>query len=490
MSRGRYYRKKQKRIQAGHEKIIPEPGMRKTIGIAAGIITGVLLLVYLGTAFFFTAHFYPGTVVNGRELSLKGAEETENYLRELVEKYQLSLVEKDGSSEQIRGSDIGLKIQESPAVKEAFWKQKPFLWPYTLFRAGSIHIPVEVVYDEDRLAEQIASLQIVRQEQTAPVSATPEYSGGEFIVKREEYGTALDMDALNARIKEAVLGVEDQLDLLQSGCYQKPPYTFDSPEVQKACDQMNRFCTAEVSYNLGERVVVDGSIISQWLTVDDTMNVILDENKVKEWVSELAEKYNTAGTTRSLTTPDGKAATVSGGTYGWKLDEEAEAAALIEIVRNRERTEREPVWLEGQTAAAHGAQDWGDTYLEVDITRQRMWYVEDGQVRLDAPVVTGRPSDGRETPEGVYSILELKKDKVLRGSVNPATGRPSYEQPVSYWMRITWTGIGFHDATWQERFGGDWYKSHGSHGCINMRLSDARTLYGMLDYGTPAVVHY
>ena len=52
MSRGRYYRKKQKRIQAGHERIISEPGMWKNIGIAAGIITGVLLFVYLGTAFF------------------------------------------------------------------------------------------------------------------------------------------------------------------------------------------------------------------------------------------------------------------------------------------------------------------------------------------------------------------------------------------------------------------------------------------------------
>ena len=119
-----------------------------------------------------------------------------------------------------------------------------------------------------------------------------------------------------------------------------------------------------------------------------------------------------------------------------------------------------------------------------------MWYIENGDVKLEAPVVTGLPRDGRETPEGVYSILEMMKNKVLRGSIDPETGKPSYEQPVSYWMRITWSGIGFHDADWQEQFGGTWYIEHGSHGCINMRPADAEKLYQLIDYGTPAIVHF
>ena len=76
-----------------------------------------------------------------------------------------------------------------------------------------------------------------------------------------------------------------------------------------------------------------------------------------------------------------------------------------------------------------------------------MWYVVNGAVQLETDVVTGLPTPERETPTGVYSILEMKRDKVLTGTIDPSTGKPIYQTPVAYWMRVTWTGVGFHDAT-------------------------------------------
>ena len=76
------------------------------------------------------------------------------------------------------------------------------------------------------------------------------------------------------------------------------------------------------------------------------------------------------------------------------------------------------------------------------------------------------------------------------GETDPATGQPIYETPVAYWMRVTWTGIGFHDATWQSAFGGSRYQTNGSHGCINMPYDQAAALYDMLSVGTPVVMHY
>ena len=169
------------------------------------------------------------------------------------------------------------------------------------------------------------------------------------------------------------------------------------------------------------------------------------------------------------------------------MDEDTETKNLIDSIKKGEVVTREPAYK--QKAASRGAQDWGDTYLEVDISAQHMWYIVDGSVALESDVVTGLPNGERDTPTGVYSVIEMMRNKVLKGSINPSTGKPSYETPVSYWMRITWTGIGFHDATWQASFGGSWYQGHGSHGCINMPLEKAKSLYGMLKMGTPAIVH-
>ena len=51
-------------------------------------------------------------------------------------------------------------------------------------------------------------------------------------------------------------------------------------------------------------------------------------------------------------------------------------------------------------------------------------------------------------------------------------------------------GIGFHDASWQSAFGGTRYKTHGSHGCINMPTDQAAKMYELISDGTPVVVHY
>ena len=81
----------------------------------------------------------------------------------------------------------------------------------------------------------------------------------------------------------------------------------------------------------------------------------------------------------------------------------------------------------------------------------------------------------------------MQKNRVLRGRPLP-NGKPSYLTPVSYWMRVTWSGIGFHDATWQSSFGGSRYLTNGSHGCVNMPLNAAKTVYENIDKSMPIIV--
>ncbi len=70
-------------------------------------------------------------------------------------------------------------------------------------------------------------------------------------------------------------------------------------------------------------------------------------------------------------------------------------------------------------------------------------------------------------------------------------GTPEYESKVSYWMPFKGNSVGLHDATWQSAFGGQRYaQGFGSHGCINLPLSAAEALYGMIEPGDVVVVHY
>lgn len=123
----------------------------------------------------------------------------------------------------------------------------------------------------------------------------------------------------------------------------------------------------------------------------------------------------------------------------------------------------------------------GNTYIEVDKTLQHIWVWKGDKVIFDTDVVTGLPNSYRETPSGYWHIFNRGKDVTLIG--------PTWKTPVTYWMKFTQSGCGFHDATWQKAFGGNRYLKYGSHGCINMRKEDAQWLYNNTSINTPVIIY-
>ena len=483
-------RKKVKRRRRGARKGVKKQA-KKSMGkkpwIIAGSIIGALVVIYLGIAAFFMSHFLVNTSINGKDFSGKTVADVEAYLKEQVADYELTILEQNNVSDVITGSEISLAYKENSRVQDALENQRQLLWLISLFSESDTDITIEVEYDEAALEGKIQNLQAVTAEQVDPVAAHPEYDGNSFVVAEEQYGTTVDMETLTAKIKEHITEFDTTLDMMDEECYVMPAYTSDSPEVQAACDEMNEYLKASITYPMDEDVVVDKDLISKWITYDDDMKVTFNEDAVREWMREFGKKYDTLGSTRTITTPTGKTAEVSGGTYGWSVDEETETKNLINSIKNGEVAERAPAYK--QTAASHGAQDWGSTYIEVDIAAQHMWYIVDGAVAMESDVVTGLPADGRDTPTGVYSILYTERDSTLKGETDPETGKPSYETPVAFWMPFTWQGHGFHDATWQSSFGGSRYQTNGSHGCVNMPYDKAEQLFNMISAGTPVIIH-
>lgn len=463
------------------------PPKRVFLYIAAGA-AAILLFTYLGVSFFFQEHFLFHTTINGQDFSCQTAEDARTFFAEQADGYVLEIVESGGKTEQVTGKEISMVWDDNIKLDYILDKQNAFAWPLEYFKEKSEDVIFKVSCDESALSKRVDILDAVVDEPVQPQSAYTQFDGNAFVIEPEVYGTALDSEKLKEKVQECALKLEETLDLQKEGFYEKPQYTTESEELIQACKKLNDLCRASITYEMDEPVVVDKTLISSWLSVDEKFNVILDENAVRNWVLEFDARYDTLGATRPLTTPAGKAAEVSGGTYGWSINEHEEFAALLNSIRNGEVLTRTPSYA--QTAASHAPQDWGSTFLEVDLTAQHMWYVRDGAVAFESDVVTGSVPNGTDTPPGVYTILEKLSPTVLVGNIDPATGKPEYRTPVTFWMRVTYSGIGFHDATWQPAFGGDVYLWNGSHGCINMPYYGAQELYSLIEVGLPVVIHY
>lgn len=482
---------KAKKIKAVKRRKTGKDGKVKALWITGGVLAGICL-IYVAISVYFMSHFFVNTKINGKNFSGKTASDVEKYLQTNIKDYKLTILENEGRQDVISGSEIGLEYRAGTEAEKLLKDQNGFAWPKAFFTENSRKVSVNVLYNEESLNQRISQLSCLQTEQTPAENAKPEFDGNQYVIKPEVYGNAVDKERLTEQVKVHITEFKPQLDMVETKCYAKPKYVEDSKEVQEACDAMNKYVNASITYPMNEPVVVDKALISQWLQVDGEMKVSLNTEAMKQWFTAFGDKYDTQGTTRTFTTPAGKSATVTGGTYGWSIDEDTELVNLQNSILNGEVVTREPAYYAGGTAAAHSGQDWGNTYAEVDMSAQHMWYVQNGQVVLETDVVTGEPIPSKITPEGVYSLMWKQPNSVLVGDINPDTGEPAYRTKVKYWMQVTSSGVGFHDAIWQTAFGGTLYQipGTGSHGCINMPLDQAGALFNMIEPGTPVIFHW
>ena len=462
----------------------------KAVGILAASVLVLLFVGYVAVSIYFTNHFLFNTRINGQDFSRKTVEEAQAALIGQVDDYQLTIITLNGETNVIRGADIDMRYEESAEIYELMREQNGFNWFNSLFTTTDKEVDFPLIFDQLALDHAIQNLPVMNEEQIMPTSAHIFFDGTVFAIAPEVPGTAFYEDRLANSIHYAITAMQREIDMQAINVQIQPEVRSDSPELVARVASVNRYLSAVITFEMGEQVVVDGSLIIEWMEIDDDYNVTLLEGPIYEWVTEFGNRFSTRGTTRPVTTPRGRSTQVSGGTYGWWINHADTTQLLVNHIRAGDVVTTQPVYFVNGTAAEFSANDWGSTFVQVDLTEQHMWYIVNGQVVFETPIITGLP--GRSpTPQGVYYILSRESPAVLRGPRDPETGRYEWESPVSYWMPITWEGIGFHDATWQTAgFGGQLYRTHGSQGCINMSLEAAREFFGLISVFTPVVVHY
>lgn len=455
--------------------------MKKAKVAVIGILTG-LAVIYIGFGIFFLNHFCFGTTINGIDVGGKTSKQVEALIEEEIKGYELQLIEREEETETISGSSFFIEPVFNGEVDALLKEQQAFAWGITLFRHQDLSLEKVVSYDKGTLEELLDNLNATQKSnEREPVNAScSEYTKDGYELVPADYGTTLDKEKLLQAACEAVTALEDSLDLDEAGCYVEPEIGDDNKALLSMIEEMNHYVNTTITYDFDpETEIVDGSVISGWLTADEEkFKAILDTDAVASYVKELAATYNTVYKPKKLMTSYGTEVTISTGHYGWKIDQAAETEQLIADLEDGKDVKREPVYA--QRANSHGENDYGDSYVEINLTAQHLFLYKDGKLVTESDLVSGCVAKGNATPTGAFPLTYKTKDAVLRGD--------DYATPVSYWMPFN-GNIGMHDLQSRKAFGGDIYLYHGSHGCINLPLSAAKTIYETIEQGYPVLVY-
>ncbi|ENK1242262.1 L,D-transpeptidase/peptidoglycan binding protein [Clostridium botulinum] len=444
-----------------------------------GILIALILLFYLLISVYFSNHFFFNTVINGADVSLKAHGDADNIIRSYIKNYKLQLVERNGEVEEIIGQDIGVQYNEKISISKIYHRKNSFKWIVSVFKNQNYYVKDLFVYDEDKLENKIKQLSCLNGVVIEPKNVSFKYSNGSYEVVKEVYGNKINKDKLNKSIKMGISKGEKKLDLNEKLCYENPKYTLGSNKISKTKNLLNKYVSTKITYTFGSKnEILDGNIINEWLNVDESLEVVINEKAVLGYVEALGKKYDTVGVSRNIKTSIDKIVEVEGGFYGWKIDRVDETIALLKNIKAGEVLQKEPIYI--QKAVSRDKDDIGNTYVEINITRQHLWFYKDGKLITQGAIVTGNPNRGNATPVGTYMLNYKQKDAVLMG--------PTYEAKVTYFMPFN-GDIGIHDASWRPSFGGDIYKRTGTHGCVNTPLHLAKIIFDNIEDETPIICY-
>ncbi len=460
----------------------------KHLVIVLAIITISLMGTYVGLAIYYHNAFAYGTWVNGVYCTGKSIQEVNGELVKDFTYEGLNVYDKDGNVFTIPAEQISYQFDFRRALEIYQKQQNSWMWIDSMIHEHITDLTPVVSYDLDEFESCFAALPFCIDkipDEECKVEIIKTSQGYELVNERTE---VLNLEEAKAAILAAVEESKEEISLVEAGCYHDLELTDQMRDTLVLWEKLEAFQQCGIVYQMGEeQIPLDASVVSEWIALDEMGDFLLDEagqfqlreGAIEEFVANLAAEYDTVGASRQFRATRGEIVTVEGGLYGNQIDQKTEVDYLTTAFQERRQEVHEPAYL--QTAWKQGKEDIGSTYIEVDMGEQKMYYYVDGVLKIETPIVTGNTSRRMGTPSGVNFVYLKQTNRILRGA--------NYASHVDFWMPVK-GNIGIHDAAWRNKFGGEIFKTDGSHGCVNTPREAMERLYDMAQIGTPVVMFY
>ena len=267
----------------------------------------------------------------------------------------------------------------------------------------------------------------------------------------------------------------------------KQKYVFKSAKMDEAKKNLQKIQKAVVTYKInGKEYQLRADELIHEVTYKDGKYKFTDVKKLHAKLEKIDQEVKTLKKSYKFTVPvgnkvNGKTITVKNESYGWGIYVKKAVAAVEKALINGQTTVdgSKYIYGEGYSTYAHGYgksnHGIGQNYVVVSIKNQELWVVRKGKVAVHLnDVVTGTEDKGNATPKGVWYIMYKESPSVLRGYNDDGS---KYASKVQYWMPFTLSGCGLHDASWRNDWSKSAYLTGGSHGCVNIRPAEIRSVW-------------
>ena len=409
--------------------------------------------------------FPENTSLLGVDVTGLTKEEAWTKLEAAVTDYSLALTV-DGVTIPITAQDIDLSCN-----------QNNFLAGVAAMEQGTAADFSGVIHFNEGKLRQLLSLSFNKD--VTEASITFDEATLQYVLVPHADGQKSNPNALVAAVGDAICTLSPAHTLTGVSEILHPVRASDAPEVQEALELANKMIRTQLTYTFTGNAThtIPTDVVRSFVILgEDGLTPVINDEVLDTYITELNDKYSVAGTSGAFQTTNGGTVDLTVSYNGLYVDNEGLKNDIIYCMREGISETRTAPYL----ASGNRSLPYGGTYIEVDLSSQRLWFYKNGERLVSTSLVSGKVSAGWCTPTGIYGIYAKSAGTYLVGE--------DYRTYVNYWMPFHY-GYGLHDATWRGSFGGEIYLYSGSHGCVNLPLSAAATIFNNAPVGTKVILY-
>lgn len=450
-----------------------------------GIILGLGMATFAGWAvWFYHDRGVPNVTVAGRAINGKTRAQIKQVVEDQRTATRIQFIYKDKTT-IATASELGISVDVDKTVQQAMQPghSRDILGDIQIWRGQAV--PLALTHDVGVLKDYIKNHfpdlivdakdpQLVYNPATQQFDIQPGTVGQGFDIK--EFEALLPNLAAHAGIATLKVASTPVQPLIQQ------------TTLAKLQDQVNKRIKLPLQFLYNGKVMytADPPDIAGWIDftpnpTDGTVTATYDKAKIQQFLTKQVGPIIAAPPVdRKVIVAGSQEIVVQAGQAGRQLQGvENLTNDVVGALTNNQALAKEVAVVEApnRTVTLNAS---GDHWIEVDLSEQRATlYVG------SAPVAHFAISSGVArfpTRIGEFKVWYKTPSQTMTGG-SKATG-DYYYLPNTTWVTYFDGQEALHTAYWHNNFGHPM-----SHGCINMRAADAKTVYDFAPIGTKVIVH-
>lgn len=424
---------------------------KKHVIISITVIFFVLLFAYIFGYVSYKSDTFGNVYINGISIKNTTVSSASSKIKKGINSSSLKLIYKNGNSDTILYKQTGGKIDNDKLAKaiarineESNKDNSRALWFIKKIQKKEYNVNF-INFDETRLIDHLNSIENVKD----AISDIP--SSQKLIYKNGKWTTSAQKKSSHVNFNKLIDEIETAFQFGKSNVNIKnmiADITEDNTNIEAKKDIANEYCNATIKYR--NDISITPQLLVNWIETDSsntpTMSDEILKNNVKQFLIEnVIKEYSTIGSERAITLSSGKTINVKGGNFGDTVDISKEADKVVKLIKKHRERSRIPI-MTGDETRIESADNTGigNTYLEIDLSKNKLNYIKNGKSFLFFDILTGGKDVSNEwtlsntsskTPTGVYTIKNKSKDFTVKQLLSDK-GKYFYTNKVNYYLSI------------------------------------------------------